>query len=57
MDTVLREQGIVTIHDQVVRLVRSDGRKPFIVRSRSIPVLSKTPGLILSNSATSSGGR
>jgi len=57
MSAVLREQGIVTIHDLVSVWSRSGGRRPFIVRSRSILVLSKPLGLILNDSAISSGGR
>jgi hypothetical protein len=57
MSAVLREQGIVTIHDQVVSLVAQRWAKAFPCKVTIHTGLKQNPGLILSNSAISSGGR
>ena len=51
MSAVLREQGIVTVHDQVVSLVAQQSAKAVQCKVTIHIGLEQPPGLILSNCA------
>ena len=59
MSAVLREQGIVTVRDQVVGLVAQRWAKAFVYGKVTIhtSLEEAPPGLIHSNSAILSDGR